>query len=414
MSGSKNAKVLPEKLFALLFDDGIYTELLPMMSLNGNSSEVMAVSGKVCGQNIYAYSQCDEGAGGAMSVAQAEKLKKVYAMALKTGSPVVSFYTDSKAKVAEGNMLLDALGDLLASSMRLSGVVPRISVVMGDCVASNAMLAASSDFVIMTEDAKLTLSVDCDCKGLSKAAFVAEDAQQAVDKVAELISYLPANNLSQAPYAEACDGVLFDADSELKLYDNNNDKVAVSLARISGRVVGSVEVACDEIDSKASKKIASFVRFCDAFSIPVITQVDAAEFCCIGSANRVLSAYAEATTVKISVIKGTAVGAVYMALAGKAGRMDAVIGMEGAVISPIKAEAAAYIALGDNLSGTVSVQDAIIKEYIEANLSADNAAKNGFIDDIADGTTIRTKLINYLDILESKRETAMPKKHSTI
>lgn len=415
MSISKNAKVSPEKLFALLFDDGVYTELLPSMSINGNMAEVKAVSGRVCGQNIYAYSQCDEGAGGAMSVAQAEKLKKVYALALKTGCPVVSFYTDSKAKVTEGNMLLDALGDLLASSMRLSGIVPRISVVMGDCVASNAMLSASADFVIMTEDAKLTLSGDCDCSGKGKAAIVAEDAQQAVDKVAELISYLPANNLSQVPFAEASDGLFFDADSELKLYDNKDDKVSIALARIDGRTVGSVKALSKEIDKKSAKKIASFVRFCDAFSLPVITQMDAAEFCCIGSANKVLSAYTEATTVKISVVEGTAVGAAYMALAGKAARCDAVIGMEGAVISPIKPEAAAYIALGTELEGlTVAEQDAKIKEYIANELSAENAAKNGFIDDVADSTNIRTKLVNYLSILGTKRETALPKKHSTI
>ena len=411
---NKNAKISPAELFAQLFDDGVYTELLPMVSFDGKSAEAMAVSGKVCGQNIYAYSQCDEGAGGAMSVAQAEKLKKVYALALKTGCPVVGFYSTSSAKVNEGNMLLDALGDLLASSMRLSGVVPRISVVMGDCVASAGMLAASADFVIMTEDSKLSLSADCDCSGKGKAAILTEDAQQAVDKVAELISYLPANNLSQAPACEACDGDFFDADSEIKLYDNKDSKVSVALAKIGGRTVGSVKALAKVIDKNDAKKIASFVRFCDAFSLPVITQVDAEEFCCIGSANRVLAAYTEATTVKISVVEGTAVGAVYMALAGKAARCDAVIGMEGAVISPIKPEAAAYIALGDNLSGTLSVQDAIIKEYIETNLTAENAAKNGFIDDIADSANIRIKLINYLDILGSKRETALPRKHSTI
>ena len=406
--------VSADKLFSLLFDEGGYTELLPMMSFDGADAEAMAVCGKVSGQNIYAFAQCDERTGGAMSVATASKLKKVYAMALKTGYPVVGFYTNGSAKVAQGGLLLDALGDLLASQVRLSGVVPRISVVLGDCVASTAMLAASADFVVMTEDARLSLSADCDCKGRGKAAFVAENADAAVEKVAEILSYLPANNLCTPPLYDAVDGDVFDADSELKLYDNKDDKAAVSLARIEGKVVGSVKIACDEIDTKASKKIASFVRFCDAFSIPVITQVDAKSFCCIGSANRVLSAYAEATTVKISVVNGTAVGAVYMALAGKAGRMDAVIGMEGAVISPIKAEAAAYLALGDNLSGTLSVQDAIIEEYIANELSAVNAAKNGFIDDVADSTTLRTKLVNYLSILESKRETALPKKHSTI
>lgn len=415
MSIQKNAKISPDKLFALLFDEGIYTELLPMMSFKGKASEVMAVSGKVCGQNVYAYSQCDEGSGGAMSVAQAEKLKKIYAMALKTGCPVVSFYTDSSAVVSEGNMLLDALGDLLASSMRLSGIVPRISVVMGDCVASNAMLCASADFVIMTEDARLSLSAGCDCKGLGKAAIVAEDAQQAVDKVAELISYLPANNLSAAPFVEGADGTFFDTDSELKLYDNADDTAEVSLARIGGVTVGSVKALKKEIDKKGAKKIASFVRFCDAFSLPVITQVNASEFCCIGSANKVLAAYTEATTVKISVLEGTAVGAVYMALAGKAARCDAVIGMEGAVISPLKPEAAAYIALQSELDGLgVAEQDAKIKEYIANELSAENAAKNGFIDDVADSTDIRTKLVNYLSILGTKRETALPKKHSTI
>ena len=409
-----SGNVSADKLFSLLFDEGVYTELLPMVSFDGEAAEAMAVCGKVSGQNIYAFAQCDDRAGGALSVASASKLKKVYAMALKTGYPVVGFFTNGSAKVTQGGMLLDALGDLLASSMRLSGVVPRISVVLGDCVASTAMLAAGADFVVMTEDARLSLSTDCDCKGRGKAAFAVNDAEEAVNKVAELIGYLPANNLCAAPVYDAVEGDLFDADSELKLYDNKDDKASVSLARIAGKVVGSIKIACDEIDTKASKKIASFVRFCDAFSIPVITQVDAKSFCCIGSANRVLSAYAEATTVKISVVNGTAVGAVYMALAGKAGRMDAVIGMEGAVISPIKAEAAAYLALGDNLSGTLSVQDAIIEEYIANELSAVNAAKNGFVDDVADSATLRTKLVNYLSILESKRETALPKKHSTI
>lgn len=413
MSVTNNkAKASPDKLFALLFDEGIYTELLPAASCD--STDAMAVCGKVSGQNVYAFAQSDEGAGGAMSTLQAQKLLKLYALALKTGYPVVGFYTNSSAKISEGNMLLDALGDLLASSKRLSGVVPRISVVLGDCVASTAMMASSADFVIMTEDAKLTLSADCDCSGKDKAAVIAKDASDAVEKAVELLTYLPANNLCVAPAADYADGEIFDADSELELYSATENSVSVSFARLSGKVVGSIKVQGEEIDKKGAKKIASFVRFCDAFSLPVITFVDAKSFCCLGSANSVLSAYAESTTVKISVINGTAVGPVYMALAGKAGRNDAVIGMVGATVSPINPKAVAYLALGDNLSGTVSVQDAIIEEYIRENLSAENAAKQGFVDDIADSTTLRTKLINYLDILSSKRESTLPKKHSTI
>ncbi len=407
---NNNTKLSAEKIFTLLYDDGAFTQLLPAT----DSSDAAVACGKVCGQNVYAFTQSKDAQVGAMSADTARKLTKIYNMAVKTGYPVVGFYTQSGAKVTEGNQLLDSLGDLLACSSRLSGVVPQISVVMGDCVGTTAMLASNADFVIMTQDAKLSLSADCDCKGLSKAAVVTEDAQSAIDATIELLTYLPANNLSVAPAAQAQDGEVFDADSELKLYTAKESAAEVSFARLGGKALGVVKTKGQEIDSKASKKIASFVRFCDAFSLPVITFVNAEDFCCLGSANCVLSAFAEATTVKISVVEGTATGAVYMALAGKAGRNDATIGMEGAVISPVKPEAAAYIMLGDKLTGTVAQQDAQIKEFIATELTAEKAAKAGYVDDVADAYTLRTKLINYLDVLSSKREANLPKKHTTI
>ncbi len=413
-TNSNKNRVPAEKLLTLLFDDGIYTELLPMAQSVDTPAEAIAACGTVSGQKVYAFAQCEGRCGGAMSVAQAEKLKKLYAMALKTGCPIVGFYMGSSAQITQGNMLMDSLGDLLASSGRLSGVVPQISVVLGDCVASTALLASNADFIVMSEDARLTISADSECKGFSKAAIIAEDAAEAVDKVAELISYLPANNLTCAPVADFADGELFDQDSELKLYEKAGEGAEVSLCRLGGKVVGSIKTLGTELDCKTSKKIASFVRFCDAFSIPVITMVDSCGFGCLNGAKTVLSAYAEATTVKLSVINGKAVGPVYMALAGKGSRSDAVIGMVGSVISPINPEAAAYVVLGDKLTGSVSEQDAQINEYISTELSAENAAQAGYIDDVADNTSIRTKLINYLDILEGKRESSLPKKHSTI
>ncbi len=407
---NKNTKPSADKIFSLLFDDEAFTQLLPAT----DSSDAAVACGKVCGQNVYAFTQSKDAGCGAMSAQKAHKLIKLYNMAVKTGYPVVGFYTESGAKVTQGNMLLDALGDLLACSSRLSGVVPQISVVLGDCVGTTAMLASNADFVIMTRDARLSLSADCDCKGLSKAAVVCDDVHGAVEAAVQLLTYLPANNLSVPPVAQAVEGEVFDADSELKLYTEKETGADVFFARIEGKTVGAVKCKGQEIDSKASKKIASFVRFCDAFSIPVITFVNAADFCCLGSANRVLSAYAEATTVKISVVEGTATGTVYMALAGKAGRNDATIGMEGAVVSPLKPEAAAYIMLGDKLSGTVAQQDAQIKEFIAQELTVENAAKAGFVDDTADAYTLRTKLVNYLDVFSGKREANLPKKHSTI
>lgn len=412
MSAINNVK--SDKLLTMLFDDGIYTELTPRAS---EDSGVITACGKVQGQNVYAFAQSFDNCGGAMTVTEAEKLKKLYALALKTGYPVVAFYMGSAAQVSQGNMLLDSLGGLVASAGRLSGVVPQISVVIGEAVSSTAMLASSADFVVMTKDAKLTMSADCDCKGKSKASIMTEDAAEAVDAVVSLISYLPANNLSQAPVASqaapSADSA-FDKDSKLVLCENTGEGAEVSLARLQGVVVGSVRTLGKALDCKTCKKIAKFVKFCDAFSIPVITEVNAEEFECLSGANTLLSAYTEATTVKISVVTGKATGPVYMTLAGKAGRMDAVLATEGAVVSPIKPEAAAYLALGESLTGTVAEQDAMIAQYVATELSADKAAKAGYIDDTADSATLRNKLINYLDILSSKRESSLPKKHSTI
>lgn len=411
MSVLNNVK--SDKLLTMLFDDGMYTELTPKATDN---TGVVTACGKVQGQNVYAFAQCAD-SNGAMTFAVAEKLKKLYALALKTGYPVVGFYLDSSAKVSQGSMLLDSLGGFVASAGRLSGVVPQISVVLGEVVSSTAMLASSADFVVMTENAKLAMSADSECTGKGKAAIVAEDAAEAVDAVINLISYFPANNLSQAPVASQvvpCVDSVFDKDSCISLYENTGEGAEISLARIQGVVVGSVKTLGKALDCKTCKKIAKFVSFCDAFSIPVITEVNAEEFECLSGANAVLSAYTEATTVKISVVTGKATGPVYMALSGSAGRIDAVLATDSAVVSPVKPEVAAYIALGESLTGTVAEQDAQIAQYIQSELSAENAAKAGYIDDVADAQTLRNKLINYLDILSSKRESSLPKKHSTI
>ena len=414
MSVDKVKSFGADKLLTMLFDDGVYTELTPMA---GDVVTVVTACGKVQGQNVYAFAQNVDALSGAMTATQAEKLKRLYALALKTGYPVVGFYSGSSAKIAQGNMLLDSLGGLVASAGRLSGVVPQISVVTGDVVSGMAMLANFADFVVMTSDARLSMSADSECKGKGKAAVYTEDIADAVDAVINLISYLPANNLSSAPVSNQiipANNNVFDKDTELVLFENTGDGAKVSFARISGQVVGAVVTLGKTLDCKTCKKIAKFVSICDAFSIPVITQVDAEEFECLSGATAVLSAYTDATTIKISVVTGKATGPVYMTLAGSAGRMDAVLALDGAVISPVKPEAAAYIALGDSLTGTVVEQDAQIAQYIATELSAVNAAKAGYIDDIADDTTLRTKLINYLDVLSSKRESSLPKKHSTI
>lgn len=418
-NNKSGSQLSASQIMELFFDQSEYTELFPMTISADTDAEAIAACGKVNGESVYAFAQCIDRFDGAMSVAQANKLKKVYELALKTGYPVIGFYTGKGGRVSEGNMLLDALGDLLCASGKLSGVVPQISVVLNDCLASSALLAANADFVIKCEDTQLSLS-DCGCKSNRNTAIIASSDKEAVEKAAELLSYLPSNNLSVAP---VCDGYengtaadfigAFDADSALRLYEKL-EGIELYLARLTGETVGVIRTTGNAIPSKGAKKAASFIRFCDAFALPVITAVDTEGFECVGGAKAMLSAFAEATCPKLSVVTGTAVGTAYMVLAGKGSGADAVFATENAVISPVAPKAAAYIALSGKLTGDAKAQDAQLDEYVHKELSAKNAAKNGFIDDVTDYQSLRIKLSNYLDILSAKRELSLPKKHATV
>ena len=420
INNNKNGTQLSSsQILELFFDSADYTELFPMAGSSDSDAEAMAACGKVGGESVYAFAQSIDRFDGAMSVAQANKLLKVYELALKTGYPVVGFYTGKGGRVCEGNMLLDALGQLLCSSGKLSGVVPQISVVLNDCLATNALLASNADFIIKCEDTQLSLKESC-CKSNRKTTLIADSDKDAIEKAKELLSYLPSNNLSVSP---VCDGYdagagdsfigAFDADSALRLYEKIED-VEMYFARLMGETVGVIRTNGATISSKSAKTAASFVRFCDAFALSVVTAVDTEGFECIGGAKAMLSAYAEATCPKISVVTGTAVGTAYMVLAGKGSGADAVLATENAVISPVAPRAAAYIALGDKLTGDVKAQDAQLDEYVATELSAKNAAKNGFVDDITDCQGLRNKLANYLDMLSAKREVSLPKKHATV
>lgn len=164
----------------------------------------------------------------------------------------------------------------------------------------------------------------------------------------------------------------------------------------------------------ATTKIAKFVRFCDAFSLPILTFVDCKGFESIKSAAKAASAYAEATTVKISVVYGQAVGSGYIALAGTGANADMVYALPQAVISPVNVEAAAFILAADAMNVPVAEQKAVAEKFAAENLSAFNAAQNGYVDGIVEQQDLRKALISALDMLAGKRVPTVAKKHSTI
>ena len=204
-----------------------------------------------------------------------------------------------------------------------------------------------------------------------------------------------------------------DEDSILCVGGGYGEPVCTAFGRVNGYPVGIVVTKGGVISSDASKKIAKHVRFCDAFSIPVISIVDAEGFESLLDASKLISVYSDATAPKVSIISGTAVGAVYIAMAGSASGADVVYALENAVVSPVAPKAAAFIlepSIGD---APVAEQDAKAMAYVKANLTAVKAAEDGYVDDILAPEQLREKLVSVLDMLSSKRVATLPKKHTT-
>lgn len=436
------------KYLASLFDDGSFTELDKFTKNGDVYCDVVTAYGLVGGVMTFAFAQ-NSGIGGAMGRVLSAKIKKVYTMAQKVGAPVISIFNSDGAHIDEGIEALEAYGELMAYTASLSGVVPQISVVLGTCVGASAMMAVGADVVIMEKNAEMYVTSGTilgeKSVGTSElaanngtAAYIAENDGDALEKVKELISFLPQNNLSTPYFAEYipsdsaitsknADEVIAavtDANSFCELYKDYAVCAKVGFARINGVSVGIVATNTDgeKICAAGADKMARFVRFLDAFSIPVITFVDSVGILGntedevsggVKSASKLSHAYAEATTAKITVITGAACGAIYIALCSKAAGIDSLFAWPTAYVSVLEPKTAVEFLLKDKLKEGVSREDAE-KEYIEGEASAIAAAQKGFIEDIVNPLETAPKLSIALDCLSSKRVSTLNKKHSNI
>ncbi len=418
------------KTITEFFDADSFCEIDAFAKSGEGFAEVVAGFGTVEGMPAYAFAQNSDICGGAMSKAQAAKIKKIYSLALKTGAPVVGFYDSVGGRLSQGTELLAGCGEVLSSAAALSGVVPQISVVTGTCLGTNALNAVSADIVIMSENAQLSLDVtgknsDAEYNAANgNAAVVVKNSDEAIAKAKELMLYLPSNNLNLAPQSfeeeptqDGCGCIVsrvVDGSAKFKLYDKFGANAKTRLARLGGQVVAVVNTTGNALDCKSAAKTAKFVRFCDAFSIPVITFTNCPGFENLGSAAKLTAAYAEATTIKLSVVTGKAVGSAYIALAGTGANADAVYALPNAIISPVNVEAAAFIMAPETMKVPVSEQKAVADKFALENLSAFNAAQNGYVDGIVEEAELRQTLISALDMLSGKRVPTLAKKHSTI
>lgn len=420
-----------------LLDEGSLNEIDGLAKSGGGYAEAVAGYGTIDGNPVYVFSQNGDVGGGAMSRAQASKIKKIYALAVKTGAPVIGIYDSIGGRLEEGAEMLAAYGEILLSVNNLSGVVPQIALILGPCSGTSAMIAAGADLVVMSDKGELTVETNGEGGSPAEAVkegichFAAGNEADAIAKVRKITAMLPSNNLSGSPLFDAdraagkpASGMaagelaasLSDEGSFIELSKGFGASAAVGLARVGGTAAGLVAFRGD-IDADSCTKAARFLRFCDSFSLPVVTLVDAGKFASLREASKLSSAYSEATTAKITVITGSACGAVYIALAGRGAGADFAAAWPEATVSALAPETAAIFLWNDHLAGSadpINDRKKLIEEYRTTEASAWKAAQAGMIEAVVSPEDTRRIVLANLEMLSGKRVSTLPKKHADI
>ena len=420
------SKINKGEILAKFFDDGEYTALFA-------DGAVSAACGYAAGQQAYAVYQNGE----AVTVKDVEKNIKVLEMAAQTGCPVVTFYNSVGAKLAEGLDVLTASAKLNAQIAKVSGVVPQVAVVLGVCGGTSALSAANADVCIMAEGAELFFTAPfTSAAKAGVASIVAADAAEAAEKAAHIVGLLPANNLTgpaifefEQPTAVLAAGAepakaaaaVIDKDSAVELYAGFGKSVYTAFATIGGNAVGVVATGkqlCHNCVAKASR----FVRLCDAFSVPVVTIVDTEGFVPsvtddvaggIREAARLAATYADATTAKVAVLAGKAVGPVYTTLAAA----DLRIAVTGCTVSALEPSAAVSVLYKDEIDASdniIAATKAKTAAYTAEVCSAASAVAAGAADMSCDAANVRASVVAALELLSTKRAARLPKKHGNM
>ncbi len=481
-------KLTARERIALLFDPGTFTELdtfvthrstdwgLEKQRFEGDS--VVTGHGMVDGRLVFAYAQDFTVLGGSLSEAAAQKICKVMDHAVRTGHPVVGINDSGGARIQEGVDSLAGYGEIFKRNTLASGVVPQVTVVAGPAAGGAVYSPAITDFIFMVEKIgqmyitgpdviKAVTGEEVTHEDLGGAMahasrsgvahFTAPDEASCLRDVRRLLSFLPSNNSDHAPLGpqegdpdardEAVAHVLpdnprapydvmdvirpvVDGADFLPVHHQYAPNIVVGFARIYGHAVGIVAnqpaVMAGNLDINASDKAARFVRFCDAFNIPLVTFVDVPGFMpgtdqefggIIRHGAKLLYAYAEATVPKISVILRKAYGGAYIVMSSKHLRGDvnlawptaeiAVMGPEGAVNVIRRREIAeAPDPAAKRLELVAEYKDLYANPYVPAN--------RGYLDDVIDPADTRPAFIRALRMLENKVDTLPPKKHGNI
>jgi propionyl-CoA carboxylase beta chain len=487
-------KMTARERIALLLDNGSFVELdefvrhrthaFGMEKKRPYGDAVVTGTGTIHGRQVAVYSQDFTIFGGSLGEVAGEKIIKVMELAIRTGVPIIGILDSGGARIQEGVVALGKYGEIFRLNTAASGVIPQISIIMGPAAGGAVYSPALTDFVIMVDKTshmfvtgpdviKTVTGEDVGFEELGGAYthnsvsgvshYLASDENDALDYARTLIGFLPDNNLSELPvYADDVELEITDADRKLNtlIPDSPNQpydmhtviehvvdhgdfletqplfapNIVVGFARVEGRSVGIVanqpNAMAGTLNIEAGEKAARFVRFCDAFSIPILTFVDVPGYLpgtdqewtgVIRRGAKLLYAYAEATVPLVTIITRKAYGGAYIVMGSKQLGADinlawptaeiAVMGGQGAVNILYRGEIRRAEEAGEDVA---AVRTKLANEYTYNVASPFLAAERGELDGVIEPAATRVSVIKAMRALRTKRANLPPKKHGNI
>ena len=486
-------KLTARERLALLLDEGSFEEYdmfvqhrctnFGMDASHTDGDGVVTGCGTVDGRLVYVFAQDFTVSGGSLSKTMSEKICKVMDMAARAGAPFIGLNDSGGARIQEGIDALAGYGEIFERNILYSGVIPQISGIFGPCAGGAVYSPALTDFTLMVRNTSYMFltgpavvksvtgevvdqeqlggaSVHASKSGV--AHFAVSDEQEGIAKIRELLSYIPQNNTTDPPFVETSDPISRADDSLNSIIPDNPNKpydmygvitsivddgkfleihkdfaknIIVGFARMGGRSVGIVAnqpgVLAGVLDINASRKAARFVRFCDAFNIPLVTLVDVPGFLCgtqqeygaiITNGAKLLYAFGEATVPRVTVTLRKSYGGAHIVMSCKQLRGDINYAWPSAEIAVMGAEGAVNVLYAKELkeasaadpSGRDTLFQEKAKEYNDLFSNPYQAAQKGYVDDVIEPRNTRFRVIRALEQLSSKRLDIPAKKHDNL
>jgi propionyl-CoA carboxylase beta chain len=434
--------------------------------------------GRINGKLVYVYSQDFTVIGGSMSRTQANKICKIMDLAIRNGAPVIGLNDSGGARIQEGIESLGGYADIFTRNTMASGVVPQITGIMGPCAGGAVYSPSITDFVFMVKKSSYMFVTGPDViktvthEEISKedlggavthsqksgvAHFACEDDKHTLLLIRELMNFLPSNNIDDAPMLPTSDrpdriceslnnlipdnpkkpydmmSLITEAVDEhyfLEVHKHFAQNIIVGFGRFNGRSVGIVanqpQILAGCLNIEASRKAARFIRFCDAFNIPIVSFVDVPGFLpgsdqewngIITHGAKLLFAYAEATVPKVTLITRKAYGGAYIVMGSKLLRSDINLAYPYAEIAVMGAEGAVNIVFRDQVAKAkdpAAEKARLTKEYEEKFSNPYVSAELGYTDEVIEPALTRKRIIDALEMLKNKRDVNPAKKHGNI